>query len=139
MVEIKITGNTPLEALASVTAFGWHSMKDPEVHTAATRVLDAEQAKAPVPASAAAPVPPSAVPPVAPPAAPVTGPAPTAAPSYTMEQVSKAGADLLALNPAKMPELMDLLQQFGVPAISELKAEQMGPFATALRGLGAQL
>ena len=136
MVEIKITGNTPLEALASVTAFGWHSMKDPEVHTAATRVLDAEQAKAPV---SGASVSPSAVPPVAPPAAPVTGPAPTAAPSYTMEQVSKAGADLLALNPAKMPELMDLLQQFGVPAISALKAEQMGPFATALRGLGAQL
>ena len=35
MIEIKITGPTPLEALASVTAFGWHCMKNQEVHAAA--------------------------------------------------------------------------------------------------------
>lgn len=68
------------------------------------------------------------------------GPAPTtAAPSYTHEQVGKAGADLIASNSAKIPELLALLQQFGVPAVTELKAEQLGPFATALRGLGAKI
>ena len=61
------------------------------------------------------------------------------APSVTLAQVSKAGADMLSLNPAKMSELMALLQQFGVPAISELKPEQVGAFATALRGLGANI
>ena len=45
MVEIKITGNTPLEALASVTAFGLHCFSDPDVSAAANRILEAEQAK----------------------------------------------------------------------------------------------
>jgi hypothetical protein len=38
-----------------------------------------------------------------------------------------------------MAELSALLQQFGVPAITELKPEQLGPFAIALRGLGARI
>lgn len=45
MVEIKITGNTPLEALASVTAFGLHCFSDPDVSAAANRILEAERAK----------------------------------------------------------------------------------------------
>lgn len=80
--------------------------------------------------------------PVTPPPAPnyTPGLAPTtSAPSYTPEQVGKAGADLIASNSAKMPDLLALLQQFGVPAITELKPEQLGPFATALRGLGAKI
>lgn len=70
-------------------------------------------------------------------AAPVVPTAP--APSITLEQVGKAGADLIAANPAKMQELLALLKQFGVPAITELKPEQLGPFATALRALGGNL
>lgn len=80
--------------------------------------------------------------PVTPPPAPsyTPGPVPTtSAPSYTHEQVGKAGADLIASNSAKMPDLLALLQQFSVPAITELKPEQLGPFATALRGLGAKI
>ena len=45
MIEIKITGTTPLEALASVTAFGMHCMKNQDVHAAATRVLETEEGK----------------------------------------------------------------------------------------------
>ena len=45
MIEIKITGTTPLEALASVTAFGMHCMKNQDVHAAATRVLETEESK----------------------------------------------------------------------------------------------
>lgn len=45
MVEIKITGNTPLEALASVTAFGLHCFSDPDVSAAANRILEAVRAK----------------------------------------------------------------------------------------------
>lgn len=61
------------------------------------------------------------------------------APSFTPEQVSKAGADLITAQPAKMQELMGLLAQFGVQTIQALKSEQLGAFATALRGMGAQI
>lgn len=76
---------------------------------------------------------PSMVPPV-PAAAPV---APTAAPTYTFDQITKAGADLAAVG--KTPQLLGLLQQFGIQAVNMLPKEQYGVFATALRGLGAQL
>lgn len=62
---------------------------------------------------------------------------PTAAPTYTMNQISKAGADLAAAG--KTPQLLGLLQQFGIQAVNMLPKEQYGAFATALRGLGAQL
>ena len=41
MVEIKVTGNTPLEALSSLTAFGMHCMQNADVCAAATRILEA--------------------------------------------------------------------------------------------------
>lgn len=72
--------------------------------------------------------------PAIPQAAPV---APTAAPAYTLEQISKAGADLAAAG--KTPQLLGLLQQFGIQAVNMLPEAQYGAFATALRGLGAQL
>lgn len=81
------------------------------------------------------------------PAAPAPAPAPTApttaptspAPSFTHDQVGKAGADLIAANPVKMPELVALLKQYGVSAITQLAPDQLGSFATALRGLGAKI
>lgn len=176
MIEIKVTGTTPLEALASVTAFGWHCMTNPDVHAGATRVLEAEKAgsrgsnldtaQGPTPAlaappAAAAPVAPMPAPaaPVAPvnptsapvAAAPAAGPQVTppgnapaaapvaAAPTYTVEQIGKAGADLVSQDAAKMPGLLALLQKYGVQAITQLKPEQLGAFATELRGLGAKL
>ena len=189
MVEIKITGTTPLDALASVTAFGWHCMDNQEVHAAATRVLETEKkerhvsksntapasatasaappvaaasvAPMPAPAAPVAPVNPTPAPaPVTPtPAAPVVAPAPApaagpqvtapgnapaaapvaAAPTYTVEQIGKAGADLVSQDAAKMPGLLALLQKYGVQAITQLKPEQLGAFATELRGLGAKL
>ena len=47
MIEIKITGTTPLEALASVTAFGMHCMKNQDVHAAATLCWRQRKAKCP--------------------------------------------------------------------------------------------
>lgn len=60
-------------------------------------------------------------------------------PTYTVEQIGKAGADLVSQAPGKMPELLALLQKYGARAITELKPEQLGAFATELRGLGAKL
>lgn len=43
MVKIEITGDTPLETLASLTAFGMHCLQDKDVYAAANRILEAEQ------------------------------------------------------------------------------------------------
>ena len=61
------------------------------------------------------------------------------APSFTVAQVSKAGADLVTANPAKRAEVNALLRQYGVQTLNELKQNQLGPFAMALRGMGANI
>ena len=84
---------------------------------------------APVPTNAA-PVAPTA--PVAPaPAVPVT------APTYTLDQISRAGAALV--DAGKMDALLGLLARFGVAAVTQLRPDQFGVFATELRALGAQI
>lgn len=75
--------------------------------------------------------------PIAPPVAPIAPTAPVSAPSYTIDQIAKAGAELIGQHPDKMPQLTGLLAQYGIPSIQSLRPEQLGPFATALRGLGA--
>lgn len=66
------------------------------------------------------------------PAVPVTG-----APAYTLDQISRAGASLV--DAGKMQQLLELLGRYGVQAVTQLKPEQYGAFATELRGLGAQI
>lgn len=61
------------------------------------------------------------------------------APTFTPEQVARAGAALLSDQPGKMQELMGLLAQFGVQTVDALRPDQLGPFATALRGMGARI
>lgn len=48
-----------------------------------------------------------------------------------------AGAALI--DAGKMNELIGLLGAFGVQAVTQLKQEQLGAFATELRKLGAQI
>lgn len=69
--------------------------------------------------------------------APPTGVPVTAAPQYTIDQIMKAGATLM--DAGRVDDLMNLLHNFGVSAVTELKPEQTGAFATALRGLGAKI
>lgn len=66
------------------------------------------------------------------PAVPVAG-----APTYTLDQISRAGASLV--DAGKMQQLLELLGRYGVQAVTQLKPEQYGAFATELRGLGAQI
>lgn len=70
---------------------------------------------------------------------PVTNVPLAQAPTFTLEQISKAGADLVTVQPAKMQELLSLMAQFGVQTVNALKPDQLGAFATALRGMGAQI
>ena len=92
---------------------------------------------------------PTATPPVAAPAptvgqtsaAPGNTPAPTVpvtgAPTYTLDQISRAGASLV--DAGKMQQLLELLGRYGVQAVTQLQPEQYGAFATELRALGAQI
>ena len=64
---------------------------------------------------------------------------PTQAPTYSLDQLAKAGATLMNTSEAKRSELMNLLAMFGVQALTELAPDQYGAFATKLRELGAQI
>lgn len=143
------------------------SVPDPSILTPDEPLPVASYPTVPAPAPApapAAPVSPSPVTPTqtptpapaAPVAAPSPAPAPTAgqtsaapgntpaptvpvagAPTYTLDQISRAGASLV--DAGKMQQLLELLGRYGVQAVTQLQPEQYGAFATELRGLGAQI
>lgn len=73
------------------------------------------------------------------PAAPLAPPVgvPVTPPSYTMDQLAVAATQLV--DAGRREELIALLANFGVQALTALPKEQYGTFATALRGLGARL
>lgn len=62
-----------------------------------------------------------------------------AAPAPTMDQIANAGARLLDADAGKMMPLLDLLREFGVQAITQLKDDQLAAFAERLRALGAEV
>ena len=88
-------------------------------------VISAQPAVSTTPVQAAAPM------------APVQATVPTTSVTYTPDDLARAAFALM--DSGRQQELIGLLQQFGVNAIPELKPEQFGAFATALRGMGAQI
>lgn len=107
---------------------------------AATAAAPAQAPVIPVPQPAQPSVqPPAPSAPVQPAAAP-SGAAsvPTAAPGYTLDDLSRAAITLLDAE-HQQAELQQLLSQFGVAALPMLPESQYGAFATALRGLGAKI
>jgi len=74
------------------------------------------------------------------PVVPMAAPVPlAAAPQYTMDQIARAGADLVTRDPSKANAAQQLLASFGIQSVTALPQERYGEFATALRGLGAQI
>ena len=61
------------------------------------------------------------------------------APTFSLAEISKAGADLIGANPGLLPKVNELLAQYGIQTLDKLKPDQFGAFATALRGLGAKI
>lgn len=110
----------------------------PPVTTPPATVVPTQPTPAPVatPTPAPAPAPAAPAQTVAP-----TNPAPavpvTTAPTYTLDQIAKAGASLV--DAGKMEQLLALLAKYGVQAVTQLQPDQYGVFATELRTLGAQL
>lgn len=89
-------------------------------------------------ATNAAPAPAMTPPPTTTNTAPPQSTAPTAAaPTYTLDQLQTAVGPLIGQG--KAPQLQALLKKYSVSRMPDLKPEQLGAFATDLRGLGAQI
>ena len=156
MFEINVTVNAPelAEALNNLAA----ALKGAKPEPAASKTGKADKPApvppadymppadtAPAPATRApavtpAPAPASTPAPVQAPVTPAPAPAPVPvapAPTYSRDQIMTAGAALI--DAGKINELMGLLNSFGVQAVTQLKQDQLGAFATELRKLGAQI
>ena len=68
---------------------------------------------------------------------PVAATVPTAAVSYTRDDLARAGGFLMEQN--RGPELTAVLARYGVQALTELPVELYGNFAADLRALGANI
>ncbi len=139
MFEIHITVSCPDLLAAANTIAGCFAAKTGAALSSATNA-PAPSSTAPVAQVAPQPAPlpvATSIVPTAPPANPAVPLA--TVPTFTLEQVSRAGADLVTAEPGKMQALMALLGQFGVQTLDKLRPDQMGAFATALRGLGAKI
>ena len=162
MVEIKVTGNTPLEALSSLTAFGLHCLSNNDVAQAANRIMEAEKhqekklaaaqakeiaAEDPVEADTPSPVeePISDTPKAAP--APTEAPGPAGGengqtpapgdkpePVPTVEQVRAKGIE--ASRKYGKDAVVAILQKYGVSGMSAIAENDRAAFLADLEGLG---
>lgn len=66
-----------------------------------------------------------------------TPPVQTTAPTYTLDDLSRAA--MVLMDRGMQGQLQALLAEYGVASLPELPKAQYGPFATALRGMGAQI
>lgn len=119
-----------------LVAIPQHPEKAPVQNTAAVPVPEPQPQAVPVPATPVLQAPVSA-PPQSQVQAPVQQPVPTSAVSYTLDDLARAAMSLM--DSGKQPDLLQLLAAFGVEALPALPPTQFGAFATALRGLGAQI
>ena len=164
MIEIKISGATPLEALASLTAFGFRCMTNEDVVAAANRIYEREQKEAakstPAPSI---PTPPpkeeaqampgttdeSPTPPPAAPAAPETPPAaePPAGAGGTKVPSDPAPVKALSLEEVRdvgikyakkygNPAVREILNELGASGMGALTEEQRPVFLEKLTALG---
>ena len=143
MITFTITGDDAEEVFSTLK--GCTALLSEDVPTAQPKdkpapvnPTPAAPGSAPIAATNPAPVPTAPVPAVTPALPPIQPPV-AAPPTYTHEQIGKAGADLVASNPGLMPTLMELLQRYGAAMVTDLKPEQLGAFATEFRALGAKI
>ncbi len=135
MLEIKITG---LDHLAdAIFALAGAMSKQTAVQTGTSEAPQADPVEQTAPTQQPAPQPdPEPVVP-AEPQKPTPAAVPTSQQTYTLDDLARAGMTLM--DSGRQADLQGLLKQFGVEALPALPQEQYGSFATALRGLGAQI
>lgn len=135
MVEIKITGSTPLEALSSLAAFGLHCMSDHEVSQAAGRILEAEKRQEKKLAAPAGTQNGAAKPQQATPVEEPVPDTPKNAPVPTAEQVRAKGIE--ASRKYGKEAVVAILQKFGVSGMSAITEKDRAAFLAELEALGA--
>ena len=135
MFEIKITG---LDHLAdAIFALAGAMSKQTAVQTGTSEAPQADPVEQTAPTQQPAPQPdPEPVVP-AEPQKPTPAAVPTSQQTYTLDDLARAGMTLM--DSGRQADLQGLLKQFDVEALPALPQEQYGSFATALRGLGAQI
>ncbi|OUQ22169.1 hypothetical protein B5E80_15335 [Flavonifractor sp. An135] len=147
-MDITVTVKCPdLAIAAAALAKAILGAKDATAETSVSPAQAAPVWPTAVPAASATPVQTTA--PVTPAPSPAPAPVPTApvptavptapAPQITPDMVAKAGAELIRDHREMMGPLNALLQKYGVPDALHLSAEQIGPFATEMRALGAKI
>lgn len=153
MVKIEITGDTPLETLASLTTFGMHCLQNEDVYAAANRILEAEQhdtrkaasASTPPPASDPTPgpteTPGTAAPKFGPKAPPTEAPTPPAvsaddAPAPTVAEVRQRGIE--ASRKYGKEAIVAILQKFNVSGMSAIEEKDRAAFLAELDKLDAE-
>ena len=67
----------------------------------------------------------------------VNAPAPAAEKEYSLDEISRAGAALI--DQGKMPDLLALLKNYGVQAVTQLDKSRYPAFVEDLRALGARI
>ena len=144
MLEMKLTIEAPelanalnnLAAALGARPFPTAQQAPAAASTQPQPVVPQQAPAAPVqqPMPAPAPVAPATT---AQPNTPVAGVPLAQPPKYTVDQIMAAGAQLM--DAGKVNDLMNLLHSFGVQAVMDLKPEQLGAFATALRDMGAKI
>lgn len=132
--------NTEVSALPTAAPANQQQVAPAQPYQPSTPVSQPAPAQPSVPVSQPAPTTPYA--PQAQQGAPInqpapTGTVPTAQPTYSVDQLAVAATPLV--DAGRGGELTQLLQQFGVQALTQLPPERYGEFATALRGLGAKI
>ena len=155
-MEIKVTGNTPLEALSSLTAFGLHCLSNSEVAQAANRILEAEKhEEAKKKAAAAATIPPAdpsgpaagetgptaapsenAAPAPAPASKPedTPAPAPSGGKAPSLEDIRAKGIE--AAKKHGQPAVKAILKELGAENMTALPEDKRAVFLAKLEGLG---
>ena len=141
MFTITINGSTLEELFSNVETF----LKTKQGASAQGIIPGTNAPPAAPPVSAPAPA--ASAPPVSTPAPTAAspfqqpgitaGPPAAAAPTYTLDQLARAGATLA--QSGKMEQALALLAKYGIQTVNQLKPEQYGAFATELRLLGAQV
>lgn len=131
------SGPIPVPEHVGVTV---HTETPDTVVVGAANTVTHALAPSPAPAAPVAPVAPA----VPAPAAPVVTPAPathaaapTAAPSYSLQQLTNAGAAVM--DSGHQAELLALMPKYGVKTLQELPPAQYPAMAADLRALGAQI
>ena len=143
-VTMTITADSALELLSSIKsaaasiAFEGVTSKpdEPVVPAIAPNVPQQTPVVPPQAPYVPAPVAPVQTPPVVPMTPPAPLP-PTTAQTYTLEQLNRAGADLVTTKPDLMGPLGAFIASLGVQSLAQLKPEMYGVVAQRLRELGA--